>query len=74
MAQMLTSAPRRRPFARADILSRLGETIFLAELEELTLRHPEPCRASPPVPPATPPVIALAEAWDEDPERWDGMS
>jgi hypothetical protein len=74
MAQMLTSAPRRRPFARADILSRLGETIFVAELEDLTHPRPEIRRALPVDPPVAPPIVAVPEAWDEDPERWDGMS
>lgn len=74
MTQMLTSAPRRRPFARADILSRLGETIYVAELEELAGPRPEVRRATPADPPVVPPIVSVPEAWDEDPERWDGMS
>ena len=74
MAQMLTSAPRRRTFARADILSRLGETIFVAELAELTRFSPE-AKAKPALqPPAVPAIVPMPEAWDEDPERWDGLS
>lgn len=57
---------RVRSFARIDILSRMGETICLPELE----------RPSPKVRPVrTPPAQErrVVEVVDEEPERWDGL-
>ena len=59
MTQLLDRAPRKRPFARADILSHLGETIFVEE--------PAPIAAPPQQPQQT-------RTRDEDPERWDGLA
>jgi len=58
VTQLLDRPRKNRPFARADILSQLGETIFLPELIS-------PSRPKPPEPPK--------QHVDEDPERWDGL-
>jgi hypothetical protein len=56
--------PRKKVF-KADILSRFGETICLPELE-----IPTPARQRP----APLPVAEDRRAWEEEPERWDGLS
>jgi hypothetical protein len=76
MAQMLNANARRRPFARADILSLLGETICLAESDSTPRVTPPRSKlrvfAPPPRRPA-PPAISIEDC-GEDPERWDGLS
>jgi hypothetical protein len=62
MTYMLERPRVRRPFERADILSRMGETICCAEV-------PVPIRQR-----EEKPVKCDTPAWDEEPERWDGMS
>lgn len=64
MTYMLERPRVRRPFDRADILSRMGETICMAELPECAPKS----RADEPMP------QPQAASWDEEPERWDGMS
>ena len=54
--------PRKKVF-KADILSRFGETICLPELE-----IPAPVGKKP-----TQPIVE-ERAWQEEPERWDGLS
>ena len=55
--------PRKKVF-KADILSRFGETICLPEMEIPTSLHDRPA----------PPVIEDRRVWEEEPERWDGLS
>jgi hypothetical protein len=65
MAYMLERPRTRRPFNRTDILSQLGETIFLPEAKNLEPINPrEQSR----------PTVCDNASYDEDPERWDGMS
>lgn len=61
MTLLLDRPVRRRSFARADILSRMGETLCVQITEEK--RAPEK--------PA--PAPATANHFEEDPERWDGL-
>jgi hypothetical protein len=61
VTQLLDRNPRKQPFARADILSQMGETICLIDLELPTLRRTSPTKSAP-------------KLIDEDPERWDGLS
>lgn len=61
MTLLLDRPVRRRPFARADILSRMGETLCVQITEEKR------------VPEKPAPAPAIADRFDEDPERWDGM-
>jgi hypothetical protein len=63
MTPLLDRPRQNRPFARADILSQLGETIFLPEVTPSS-RPPKPTRVNRPT--TTVP--------DEDPERWDGLA
>jgi hypothetical protein len=60
VTQLLDRHPRKRPFARADILSHMGETICVVDLEV-------------PAPKRTPPK-PMATVVDEEPERWDGLA
>jgi hypothetical protein len=65
MTYMLERPRTRRPLNRSDILSQLGETIFFPEVKNVEpikprdLSRPTPCESA---------------SYDEDPERWDGMS
>jgi hypothetical protein len=61
MTQLLDRNARKRPFARADILSHMGETICVVDVEL-------------PAPKRTPPPKPIAKVVDEDPERWDGLA
>ena len=63
MTHMLERPRVRRSFDRADILSQFGETICLAEMEIAAPKWPEPVK----------PQCEKA-SWEEEPERWDGMS
>lgn len=54
--------PRKKVF-KADVLSRFGETICLNELE-----IPAPGRDE------KPPAPIDRHVWEEEPERWDGLS
>lgn len=63
MAHMLEQPRPRRVFARADILSNLGETICGMHFEIPTPKRGE----------AIEPKCESFEI-EEDPERWDGMS
>jgi hypothetical protein len=67
MAQLLERPRSRRPFTRRDILAEVGETICLPSEPPAHVRREIPARLPTPVP--TP-----ARTWDEDPERWDGLS
>jgi hypothetical protein len=61
MTQLLDRPHRKRPFARADILSRLGETIYVEEPTPATPPRPQqPTRQRTPC--------------EEEPERWDGLA
>jgi hypothetical protein len=64
MTHLLTRLRPRKKVFKADILSRFGETICLPELET-----PAPASRRP-----APPVIEERRAWEEEPERWDGLS
>jgi hypothetical protein len=69
MSQLLERPRSRRPFARMDILSQLGETICLPPAD----CHTPPVRRAIPAPaPVRQPTPA--RVIDEDPERWDGLS
>lgn len=61
MTALLERSSRRRPFAQADILSRMGETLCIELLEEK--RNPEKADPAP----------VIIDQFEEDPERWDGM-
>lgn len=61
MTLLLERPARRRSFARADILSSMGETLCVQITEEK--RAPEK--------PA--PAPAIVDRFEEDPERWDGL-
>jgi hypothetical protein len=67
MAQVLDRSGSRRPFARMDILARMGETICLTVEPPAPARREISARVFAPVPTPRPVV-------DEDPERWDGLS
>jgi len=70
MTQLLERFRPRKKFFKADILSRYGETICVPELPEI-----EPPRAREVVPVRKEAPAPLVESrWDEDPERWDGLS
>ena len=56
--------PRKKVF-KADILSRFGETICLPVESEIHITEQE-------IPKPTP--LFRERAWEEDPERWDGLS
>ena len=76
MAQMLNANARRRPFARADILSLLGETICLAEADLTPRTVPPRSKLQVFIPPPrrpAPPEISIGDL-EEEAERWDGMS
>ncbi|MDB5320218.1 MAG: hypothetical protein JWN40_1849 [Phycisphaerales bacterium] len=63
MTHLLERLRPRKKFFKADILSRFGETICLPEPE-----IPTPVGKKP-----TQPMV-VERAWEEDPERWDGLS
>ena len=63
MTQLLERLRPKRKFSRVDVLSRFGETICLPDME-----IPAPVREKLPPPPTD------NRAWEEDPERWDGLS
>ena len=63
MTHLLERLRPRRKFFKADILSRFGETICMPETE-----------IAPPVREATKPPVIQERVWEEDPERWDGLS
>ena len=63
MTQLLDQKRARRPFALADILSRMGETICIVELE---IPVPKAATSA-----ATQTTQRVEEA---DAERWDGLS
>ena len=63
MSHLLEKPLKDRSFRHADILSRFGETVCLVVDPEIFI----PTRAKPNEPP---PV----RAFEEDPERWDGMA
>jgi hypothetical protein len=65
MTYMLERPRTQRPFIRADILSQLGETIFFPEL-----KNPKPPVAKP----QSSSLACESASYEEDPERWDGMS
>ena len=67
MAQVLEYPRSRRPFARMDILARMGETICLAVEPPAHVRREIPAGLPVPMP-------APSRAIDEEPERWDGLS
>jgi hypothetical protein len=69
MAQLLDKQRPRRPFARADILSRMGETICLPDFP-IERAIPKPRHTPPPPPPPKQRAVII----DEEPERWDGLS
>jgi hypothetical protein len=76
MAQMLNANARRRPFARADILSLLGETICQAEADLTPRSVPPRSKLQVFIPPPrrpAPPEISIDDCGEEA-ERWDGMS
>ena len=64
MTQLLDRATAKRKFSRIDVLSRFGETICLPPIELST----------PPREQSKPPAAVENRAWEEDPERWDGLS
>lgn len=65
MTYMLERPRTNRPFNRTDILSQMGETIFLPEAKIATPDKPrEEVRPTP----------CESASYDQDPERWDGMS
>ena len=75
--------PSSPAFAHADILSRLGETICVMITVEAPAasRRSDRATAHPELLPAAgndnvPPIQAAHSAceFDEDPERWDGLS
>jgi hypothetical protein len=66
MTQLMDRARQKRRFSDADILSQLGETIFVADVEHPTVgqrSHPHAQRVPP-----------KKVAVDEEPERWDGLA
>jgi len=65
MTHMLERPRIRRPFHRADILSQLGETIFLPDQKVSTPKHREEPQQQ---------CAIIEHEHEEDPERWDGMS
>jgi hypothetical protein len=64
MAHLLERLRPRKKVFKADVLSRFGETICLPQME-----IPTPVRQLP-----APPIVEDRRAWEEEPERWDGMS
>jgi hypothetical protein len=64
MTHLLERLRPRKKFFKADILSRFGETICLPPLEIV----PPDCEKVAPTP------IEPQRAWQEEPERWDGLS
>ena len=64
MTHLLTRLRPRKKFFKADILSRFGETICLPDLELPPRAEQKPA----------PPVVQDCNPWEEDPERWDGLS
>ena len=64
MTHLLERLRPRKKFFKADILSRFGETICLPETQVV----PSECQKP------APPAIEERRAWDEEPERWDGLS
>jgi hypothetical protein len=64
MTHLLERLRPRKKFFKADILSRFGETICLPDSEISS-----PAREKP----AAQPIVEQ-RAWEEDPERWDGLS
>jgi hypothetical protein len=65
MTQLLERLRPRKKVFKADILSRFGETICLPELSIPPVVRERPVAA---------PAVEERRAWDEDPERWDGLS
>jgi hypothetical protein len=63
MTPLLDRPKSKCCFAHVDILSQLGETIFLADLENSSLPEPH-----------DPPCLSTPRPMDEEPERWDGLS
>ena len=63
MTHLLERLRPRRKFFKADILSRFGETICLPETE-----------IAPPARELIQPPVIQERVWEEDPERWDGLS
>ena len=63
MTQLLERTRPQRKFSKIDVLSRFGETICLPPME-----------LPAPPPPQTRPAVVENRAWEEDPERWDGLS
>jgi hypothetical protein len=63
MTQMLERTRPQRKFSKIDVLSRFGETICLPQME----------LPAPPRPQTRLPAVEN-RAWEEDPERWDGLS
>jgi hypothetical protein len=64
MTHLLERLRPRKKIFKADILSRFGETICLPDLE-----IPAPPQREKPKPP-----VGQERVWEEDPERWDGLS
>lgn len=65
MTPLVDRPQRKRPFACADILSQLGETIFLPDIEKSSRSQPhDPSKLE----------MAGKRIIDEEPERWDGLS
>jgi hypothetical protein len=64
MTQLLDRARPKRKFFQIDVLSRFGETICLPPIETSTPQREQP----------RPPAVIENRAWEEDPERWDGLS
>ena len=65
MTQLLERFRPRKKVFRADILSRFGETICLPEPQITPVLRERPAPA---------PVMDERRVWEEDPERWDGLS
>ncbi len=63
MTHLLERLRPRRKFFKADILSRFGETICLPEMEIASPAREQKKQSAIP-----------ARVWEEDPERWDGLS
>jgi hypothetical protein len=64
MTHLLERLRPKRKFSKIDVLSRFGETICLPEMEI----------PAPKVAQARSHAIVEDRAWEEDPERWDGLS
>jgi len=65
MTQLLERLRPRKKVFKADILSRFGETICLPQME-----IPTPLQEHP----TSSPLVEDRRVWEEEPERWDGLS